>query len=138
MNKDGLKIFTRLYDIVDKYEEHFSKEDIDEMEILFLLALSVRKIHRKGRGRIIILVDTKCRRITEDDRTTLTNKVKQIIKEVDDFEYEYLPDDYIDINKTDLVYSDKFDIDCEKLIRACYVEGIRIKILSEDRGECPI
>jgi hypothetical protein len=53
--------------------------------------------------------------------------VKDTIKEMDEYEYEYLPDDLITVfsGKVDYVYTHKFDsIDLDKLIEKCYEKGV--------------
>lgn len=129
MNKKELKVIDKLIEITKRYK--LSKEDYDEIQILKLIVQSTDKIHHKGEGRIVILSE-------DENDLDLIKKVKQAIKAVDQFEIQYLPKNFISIKDEWLVYSSKFEIDCEKLIRECYNRGIEIKILSKDFGECPI
>jgi hypothetical protein len=65
--------------------------------------------------------------------------VKKKLKELDEFEWEYLPADIFEVNpigleweKTDLVYCGKFDMSeiGDKLIKWCKENDIPIKIVS--------
>lgn len=71
---------------------------------------------RKGYGRIFVQ--------KEED----IQKVKDIIKGMDEFEYEYLPDDLIAVfskENMDAVYTHKFDdLDTNELTRKCWERGI--------------
>jgi DNA polymerase elongation subunit (family B) len=72
---------------------------------------------RKGLGRIYV---TK-----EED----IEKVNEIIKEMDEFEWEYLPDRFIAVFDEHLpaIYTHKFDsIDIDKLTARCWGRGIPI------------
>lgn len=61
--------------------------------------------------------------------------VKKMIEKVDDFEFEYMPDNVVAVFGEDdeLVYLGKFEIDINALARACmevgvwiwYVDGVR-------------
>jgi hypothetical protein len=54
-------------------------------------------------------------------------KVKQVIKEMDTFEFDYLPDDLITVfnGKKDVVYTHKFDdLDLNDLMIKCWEAGI--------------
>lgn len=73
------------------------------------------KLNRKGYSRIYV------------DNKDNIKKVKEIIKQLDEFEYEYLPPDLIAefIGKIDYVYNHKFDsIDMDDLMKACWIKGI--------------
>ena len=71
---------------------------------------------RKGYGRIFVQ--------KEED----IQKVKDIIKEMDEFEYEYLPENLIAVfspENMDSVYTHKFDdLDTNELTRKCWECGI--------------
>jgi len=70
-------------------------------------------------------------------------KVEEIIKEVDEFEYDYLPDDWItmwddsnnELSTTYWVYNGKFDIDIPKLIKVCADQKIGIIIRSKPQND---
>jgi hypothetical protein len=56
-------------------------------------------------------------------------KIKEIIKEIDEFEYEYLPNDLITVfnGKIDYVYNGKFyDIDMDELMKRCWENSIYV------------
>lgn len=76
---------------------------------------------RKGYGRIFVQ--------KEDD----IDKVKSIIKEMDEFEYEYLPKDFIGVFEKDNVetkYTHKFDsLDLIELQLRCWEQNIPIMII---------
>ena len=76
---------------------------------------------RKGYGRILVQ--------KEED----IQKVKDIIKEMDDFEYDYLPDDMIAVFKTNdvkTVYTLNFDsLDLNELQIRCWEQNIPIMII---------
>jgi hypothetical protein len=57
--------------------------------------------------------------------------VKDTIKEVDGFEYEYMPEDVVAVFGTDdeLVYLHKFEIDANALAKACMEKGVWIWIV---------
>lgn len=71
---------------------------------------------RKGYGRIFVQ--------KEED----IQKVKDIIKEMDEFEYEYLPENLIAVFSPEnmgAVYTHKFDgLDTNELTRKCWESGI--------------
>ncbi len=54
--------------------------------------------------------------------------VRAKIKELDDFEYTYLPDNFVTKwnGKIETTYGHKFEIDMEQLTEACWNEGIWI------------
>lgn len=76
---------------------------------------------RKGYGRILVQ--------KEDD----IDRVKSIIKEMDEFEYEYLPKDFIGVFEKDNVetkYTHKFDsLDLIELQLRCWEQNIPIMII---------
>lgn len=57
-------------------------------------------------------------------------KVKNIIKEIDEFEYDYLPKDFITVfneNNMRAVYTHKFsDLDIQLLTQLCWSRGIHM------------
>lgn len=73
---------------------------------------------RKGYGRIFVE--------KEED----IQKVKDIIKEMDDYEFDYLPDDLIAVfSKENMraVYTHKFsDLDIQLLTKVCWERGLKI------------
>lgn len=81
----------------------------------------------KGYGRIFVE--------KEED----IQKVKDKIKEIDDFEYEYLPDDLISVwegDLNDLVYNWKFDeMDIDDLCERLQMDGVKVAwIVGYDGG----
>jgi nicotinamide riboside kinase len=56
--------------------------------------------------------------------------IEEIIKDMDEFEYEYLPEGFIGVFDSDdvrTVYTHKFDsLDTNELTRRCWAEGIMI------------
>ena len=61
------------------------------------------------------------------DRPENIAKIEEIIKEIDNFEYEYLPHNLIAVfnGKIDYVYNGKFyDIDMDEVMKRCWEEGI--------------
>lgn len=78
---------------------------------------------RKGYGRIYV----------EDQK--YIERIREIIKEMDAFEYDYLPSDLIVpfSEYPNIVYTHKFDtLDCTNLAVRCWMEGIFI--LCVDNG----
>lgn len=72
---------------------------------------------RKGFGRIFV------------DKPENIETVKQIIHGIDEFEYDYMPDDFIAVFEEypKLVYTHKFDeLDINKLTAMCFKRGIYI------------
>ena len=71
---------------------------------------------RKSYGRIFVQ--------KEED----IEKVKSVIKEMDEFEYDYLPDDFIAVFSKDNMeakYTHKFyELDTQELTRLCWERGI--------------
>lgn len=77
----------------------------------------MRTFTRKGYGRIFV---TKQEDIW---------KVEAIIHDMDEFEYEYLPKDFIAVFdvQPESIYLAKFcDLDLDELTRRCWMEGIWI------------
>jgi len=66
-------------------------------------------------------------------------KVKEIIKNIDDFEFDYMPEDWVTLwkeNCEDRVYNGKFNINLTKLYTECGKKGIAIIVVStEQPGE---
>jgi len=71
------------------------------------------------------------------DKEENISKIKEIIKEMDEFEYGYLPNDFITVFKThyfgennefydvETIYTHKFDsLDTNELSRRCWEQGI--------------
>ena len=72
---------------------------------------------RKGYGRIYVADPTKI------------EAVKAIIKAMDEFEYDYLPKDFVApfTEYPQLVYTGKFDdLDLHELTARCFAQGIYI------------
>jgi hypothetical protein len=71
---------------------------------------------RKGYGRIFT-----------DEKENIS-EIKAIIKEMDEFEYDYLPDNFICVfnpAKIETVYTHKFDsLDTNELTKRCWEKGI--------------
>lgn len=62
-------------------------------------------------------------------------KVYDTIKEIDEFEFEYIPEDWVTIwdgkgYDSSMVYNGKFDIDVPRLIDECGKKGVGIIIKS--------
>jgi len=104
-----------------EYDEYFKKLK------KFASDISVSKLDYKGYGKIFIL-----NAISALDVDDMKKKVDEIVKETDEFEYDYLPDGFICniIESKALVYTGKFDIDCQKLVEKCLEKGILILIVS--------
>lgn len=80
----------------------------------------------KGYGRIIVK--------TPEEK----QKVIDLIKEIDDFEFPYMPKDVIAVEKqdtTDVVYIGKFEPDLDELIQRCKQQGISIVIKTMTSAE---
>lgn len=72
---------------------------------------------RKGYGRIYV------------EKQEDVQKVKDIIKNMDEFEYDYLPDNLIAVfeGKIETVYTHKFcDLDIGLLMEKCWQNGIKM------------
>ena len=75
------------------------------------------KFPHKGYGRIYV------------DKQEDIQSVKDIIKEMDEFEYEYLPDDLIAVFEAKIVttYTHKFDdLDISAFMEKCWQQGIKM------------
>ena len=82
----------------------------------------------KGYGRIYVE--------TEDD----IQRVRDIVKELDEFEFEYLPDKLIAVfsEYPEVVYTHKFDdLSMDKLTAVCWKRGIKIWAFDSGRDEYP-
>ena len=78
------------------------------------------RFSRKGYGRIVV------------EKETDIEKIKIIIKNIDEYEYSYLPEDLICIHseKIELRYTHKFsDLDLNELIIKCWDSGIKCYVL---------
>jgi hypothetical protein len=61
------------------------------------------------------------------DKVENIQKIKDILKAMDEFEFEYLPDDLISIykNRFECVYNGKFyEVDLDELVSKCQANGI--------------
>lgn len=84
----------------------------------------VQGLHYKGKSRCIVFKEQHI------------EKVKNIIQNYNDFEYDYMPDNWVTCdNNGDLVYNGKFDIDLSKFIRICTSENIDVMIVSNSNDE---
>jgi hypothetical protein len=73
------------------------------------------KLNRKGRARIYT------------DKLENIEKIKAIIKDLDEFEYDYLPKDLIAVFEGDVHYTwnHKFDsLDMDFVMQECWKQGI--------------
>lgn len=88
----------------------------------------MRTLTRKGYGRIYV-----------DDAGNI-EKVKAIIKEMDEFEFDYLPKDLMAVytEYPKVVYTHKFsDLDTNKLTAKCWHVGIKIWVFDAGHEEYP-
>lgn len=84
------------------------------------------KLTRKGYARVYV------------DTVENIEKVKEIIKEIDEFEFDYLPKDLIAVytEYPKLCYTHKFDgLDINKLTANCWAVGIKIWVLDNGYDE---
>ena len=82
----------------------------------------------KGYGRIYV------------DTVENIDKVKSIIKEMDEFEYDYLPKELIAVASEypNVTYVHKFsDLDMDRLTAKCWESGIKIWVFDAHRNEFP-
>lgn len=82
------------------------------------------KFKRKGNGRIYT------------NFAKNIDRIKEIIKEMDENEYEYLPDGLIAEyrGKIEHVYNHKFDdLDLDELMRRCWDEEIFVFVTMDDQ-----
>ena len=90
--------------------------------------LKMKTFTRKGYGRIYV------------DTLENIEKVKEIIKEMDQYEYEYLPPDLIALfsEYPNVAYVHKFnDLDINKLTAKCWSLGIKIWVFDAGFEEYP-
>lgn len=83
---------------------------------------------RKGYGRIYV------------DNAENIEKVKDIIKHMDEFEFDYLPKDLIAVHTEfpKVVYTHKFcDLDMDKLTAKCWQNGVKIWVFDAGNNEYP-
>lgn len=72
---------------------------------------------RKGQGRLYT------------NSKESVDRIKNIIREMDEFEYKYMPDNLIAVfeGKIEHIYTGKFDdLDLDELLKRCWNEGIYI------------
>lgn len=65
-------------------------------------------------------------------------KAKQILKDMDDFEYGYMPDDFFCVQgdpNAGLVWNGKFDPDIDEWTKACQEAGVEIRFDSQSDAE---
>ena len=61
-------------------------------------------------------------------------RVDAIIKRLDDWEYGYMPKDFItvyDPSNRPIIYGHKFELNMEKLRLACFVVGISVMLVTD-------
>jgi len=88
----------------------------------------MRKLTSKGYGRIYVE--------KEED----IELVKDAIKELDEFEIEYLPESLITVftDYPKVVYTGKFDdMDMDMLTHVCWLKGIKIWVFDAGHDELP-
>ncbi len=88
----------------------------------------MNKLTHKGYGRIYV------------EKTADIDRVKEIIREMDQYEYDYLPVDLIAHHSAypEVVYTHKFDdLDTDKLTARCWAAGIHIWVFDAKRCEYP-
>lgn len=119
---------------IDMYEKHLLRvlladndghyiDTFNEIAHKVLLESEQPTLLYKGYSRCFVFKD--------DD----VPKVIDIIQQIDQFEYEYMPDDWVTIWSpeclTELVYNGKFDLDTKKLADECRKQGIEIAIFAK-------
>ena len=80
----------------------------------------------KGYGRIYVM-----------ERSHI-DSVKHIIKEMDQFEYDYLPDDFITVfsEYPKLIFTHKFDdLDLDQLALKCFEYGVPVLCIDNRHSE---
>lgn len=88
----------------------------------------INTLTRKGYGRIYV------------DTVENIEKVKAIIKEMDKFEYDYLPKDLITVytEYPKVCYTHKFDgLDMNKFVANCWAVGIKVWVFDAGHDEYP-
>lgn len=86
----------------------------------------MRTFTRKGYGRIYV------------DKSENIEALKQIIKEMDEFEFHYMPKDFIApfSEYPNIIYTHKFDaLDINKLTAKCWKAGIYLFCLDNWQSE---
>lgn len=94
--------------------------------LLSILNGNESKLRRKGFSRIYT------------DKQENIDKIKEIIRIMDEFEYDYLPDDLISVfdGKIEYVYNGKFfEIDMKELVARCESRGIFVFYVIDDKFE---
>ena len=79
---------------------------------------------RKTNGRIWT--------VTEDD----VRMVHQVIKGIDEFEYSYMPENFVSVYKGDLhdtIYGHKFELDINTILQACWSQGVPVVCITGER-----
>lgn len=88
----------------------------------------MNKMAHKGYGRIYV-----------KDADDIEN-VKSIIKDIDEFEYEYMPDNFVTTfhEYPKVIYTHKFsDMDMDQLTATCWSRGIYIWVFNSGSNEYP-
>lgn len=60
-------------------------------------------------------------------------KVCEIIRELDEFEYEYMPDEFVavyDSTNCPVTYGHKFELDMDRLRFACFNEAVPVMLVT--------
>jgi hypothetical protein len=86
------------------------------------------ELTRKGYGRIYV------------DAVENIERVKEVIQEVDEYEFTYMPKDLIAVytEYPKVVYTHKFcDMDMDKLTALCWKRGIKIWVFDSGHNEYP-
>lgn len=78
---------------------------------------------KKTSGRIFVRHEADVQRVID------------IIKELDEFEFEYLPDGFVtvmpeDVNKAKLTYGHKFELRMDLLKLECWRQGIEVMLVT--------
>lgn len=85
---------------------------------------SVDRLHQKAKGRIFVRHKEHVQQVAE------------ILKQIDEFEYNYLPDNFIAVynegGPNHLIYTHKFDPNILTLEKACLDKGIKIVVYSSN------
>ncbi|MCP3966669.1 MAG: hypothetical protein GY718_10015 [Lentisphaerae bacterium] len=87
----------------------------------------MRTFTRKGYGRIYV------------QNYEAINVVKEMVEDMDAFEYDYLPDDFITLFEEypKLVFTHKFcDLDIDELTARCWDKGVPIFCFDNGEREC--
>lgn len=107
-----------------------NEEEIEEIkqEIDFI----ERKMNIINTSELVYKGLSKCFVYKKED----IDKVVKIIKEIDEFEFGYIPENWVVLSSGNDVlnyddYNGKFDLDIPKFIEACANEKISVNILSD-------